>query len=191
MHTYYVMCCSNTLQSQQHTTPDWFWFWCNVWDDIVLALDEQPQVPWWHGCIVEFVGVVTWLVHVESTIWHDCNCTRIYMLFKNTTMATTHDSGLILISMEYIMEPYRVGLFWTSSLSESVRWYWCTSARMFEFEDVFAWCRCRMHFEIAIAHVHTCMLLKFTPMATTHGCGLILILVEYMGGWLWCWLWTR
>ena len=79
----------------------------------------------------------------------------IHMLVKYTTMATTHDSGLILISMEYIMEPCRVDLFWTNSLSESVRWYWCTSARMFEFEDVFAWYRCRMHFGIVIAHVHT------------------------------------
>ena len=70
----------------------------------MLALDEQQPVRWWHECIVEFVGVVTCLV------WKTLYDTTIviahpYMLFKYITMATTNDSGLILISMEY-MEPY-------------------------------------------------------------------------------------
>ena len=143
------------------------------------------------------------------------------MLFKYTTIATTHDSGLILVllgatygtilcwlwtssrlyvggmstllnsflllsawcrkkalydtiaiahthiyavQIHYNGDNTRLGIdfdftvsCWLALDEQPVRWYWCTSERSyFEFEDVFAWCWCRMHFEIVIAHVHAC-----------------------------------
>ena len=86
-------------------------------------------------------------------------------------MATTHGSGSISI---YWNELNGVVL----ALDEQpVRWYWCTNGRIFEFEDIFAWCR--MHFEIAIAHAYA-TLYSNSPqwMTTTHDSELILILVK-------------
>ena len=83
----------------------------------------------------EIVAVITWCIRLlEWIIWHDRKLHTHHILFKYTTMATTHGSGLILMLLE-CMEWYRSCWLWTS------RKYVCNYALTFEFVAVITWCR--------------------------------------------------
>ena len=130
------MCCSNTQQWRwRHTTPDWFWYYLNIRNCVVLALDEQ------------FVSCYL-LVHVR--IWRYISLfvvrwsKRCLVCCSNTpqSMSMTHRSALFWFWLNVRIVLDGVGL----ALNEQwVRLYWS----IFEFKDVIAWCS--IHYEITIA----------------------------------------
>ena len=58
LHSYAVATHYTRVQWRWYTVLDWFWFWWNIWNDIVLALDEQ--LVRWYWRMVEFECVITW-----------------------------------------------------------------------------------------------------------------------------------
>ena len=77
--------------------------WFNIWNGIVLTLDEQGVC--WYWCMFEFECVISWCMMHHDTL------TRL--LFKYTTMTMTSASAPMLIFFEY-KKRYRSGFGWTA-----------------------------------------------------------------------------
>ena len=129
----------------------------------MLALDEQRVRLYY--CIFELEGVIPWcLMH--------CGNIAI-MLFKYTTMATTH--ARLRIDFDFVGISGTVSCcLWTDRGSLSSLYVGISAFS--NSKVLFLGVECTM----ARSQLHTLVLFKYTTMATTHGSGLILILLEYL-----------
>ena len=57
----HVLLLFNCYMLQCHIVRRWYWCWLNIWNGIMLALDEQGVR--WYWCMLEFECVITWYAH--------------------------------------------------------------------------------------------------------------------------------
>ena len=136
-----------------------------IWNGVVLALDNQSVralvlVHFW-------IRWCDYLLGVESTsTWHDCN----HMLFKYTTMATTHTRFRVDFDFGGIYGTVSCWL-WTSSMYVSIS----------AFLNLLVWLLNYWHMARSRLHTHTSCVLQIhynNGDNTRLRIGLILILME-------------
>ena len=76
-HNYCMLAYYSTTIAMPHDSARWCWFWWNVCNGIVLALDAQ-KVRYW--CMFEFECVIAW--YDVPWIIHDHNLFHTHLLFN-------------------------------------------------------------------------------------------------------------
>ena len=110
-----------------HNSARWCWWWLNVWNGIVLVLDEQQVRCYW--CMFEFECAIAWYTIYHE--WYDHNLLHNYLLF----MFNYNDYGLhTALCRCWCWLNTWTGMTFALN-KQKVCWYWC----MFKFECVFTW----------------------------------------------------